>query len=155
MAVADSDENNLVELIMSVFEKGTTYTGETLTLKIWEGLLEREDRYENIDAGETLQAIVNEFCDINNEFPLLRFGNGEDDGEKAKICQAVEEECVNNYKIILDEVIKNIMTKLSGENEVFVNNEAFKEKVDNLVFQHIRETFKLKSESQKKTSSRM
>ena len=47
------------------------------------------------------------------------------------------------------------MTKLSGENEVFVNNEAFKEKVDNLVFQHIRETFKLKSESQKKTSSQM
>ena len=36
------------------------------------------------------------------------------------------------------------MTKLSGENEVFVNNEAFKEKVDNLVFQHIRETFKIK-----------
>ena len=70
--------------------------------------------------------------------------NGEDDGEKAKICQAVEEECVNNYKIILDEVIKNIMTKLSGENEVFVNNEAFKEKVDNLVFQHIRETFNIK-----------
>ena len=54
MAVADSDENNLVELIMSVFEKGTTYTGETLTLKIWEGLLEREDRHENIDAGEAL-----------------------------------------------------------------------------------------------------
>ena len=139
MAVADSDENNLVELIMSI-----TYTGETITLKIWEGLLEREDRHENIDAGEALQAIVNEFCDINNELPLLRFGNGEDDGEKAKICQAVEEECVNNYKIILDEVIKNIMTKLSGENEVFVNNEAFKEKVDNLVFQHIRETFNIK-----------
>ena len=36
------------------------------------------------------------------------------------------------------------MTKLSGENEVFVNNEAFKEKVDNLVFQHIRETFNIK-----------
>ena len=107
MAVADSDENNLVELIMSVFEKGTTYTGETLTLKIWEGLLEREDRHENIDAGEALQAIVNEFCDINNELPLLWFGNREDDGEKAKICQAVEEECVNNYKIILDKVIKH------------------------------------------------
>ena len=54
MAVADSDENNLVKLIMSVFEKGTTYTGETSTLKIWEGLLEREDRHENIDAGEAL-----------------------------------------------------------------------------------------------------
>ena len=54
MAVADSDENNLVKLIMNVLEKGTTYTGETLTLKIWEGLLEREDRHKNIDAGEAL-----------------------------------------------------------------------------------------------------
>ena len=144
MAVADSDENNLVKLIMNVLEKGTTYTGETITLKIWEGLLEREDRYENLEAGETLQVIVNEFLDLNNEFPLLRFGNGDHDEERNKIVETTEEECVNNYRKILDEVIKNIMTKLSGENEIFVNNEAFENKIDDLVFQYIRETFNIK-----------
>ena len=38
----------------------------------------------------------------------------------------------------------NIMTGLSGDNEIFVNYEAFKEKINNLVFQYIRETFKIK-----------
>ena len=44
------------------------------------------------------------------------------------------------------------MTGLSGDNEIFVNYEAFKEKIDNLVFQYIRETFKIKKEFQKKTT---
>ena len=38
----------------------------------------------------------------------------------------------------------NIMTGLSGDNEIFVNYEAFKEIIDKLVFQYIRETFKIK-----------
>ena len=40
----------------------------------------------------------------------------------------------------------NIMTGLSGDNEIFVNYEAFKEIIDKLVFQYIRETFKIKKE---------
>ena len=48
----------------------------------------------------------------------------------------------------------NIMTGLSGDNEIFVNYEAFKEKIDNLVFQYIRETFKIKKKEEfpKKTT---
>ena len=51
MAVADSDENELVSLITTTFEKANTNTGETLFRKLWEGLLERDDRYEDISAG--------------------------------------------------------------------------------------------------------
>ena len=40
MAVADSDENELVNLITTTFEKANTNTGETLIRKLWEGLLE-------------------------------------------------------------------------------------------------------------------
>ena len=67
----------------------------------------------------------------------------------ANYAKVVKKECINNYKKILDEVIKNIMTGLSGDNEIFVNNEAFKEKIDNLVFQYIRETFKIKKQISK------
>ena len=41
----------------------------------------------------------------------------------------------------------NIMTGLSGDNEIFVNYEAFKEIIDKLVFQYIRETFKIKKKN--------
>ena len=59
MAVADSDENELVSLNTTTFEKANTNTGETLIRKLWEGLLERDDRYEGISAGETLQGTIN------------------------------------------------------------------------------------------------
>ena len=59
MAVADSDKNELVSLITTTFEKANTNTGETLIRKLWEGLLERDDRYEGISAGETLQGTIN------------------------------------------------------------------------------------------------
>ena len=39
------------------------------------------------------------------------------------------------------------MTDLSGDNEIFVNYEAFKEIIDKLVFQYIRETFKIKKKN--------
>ena len=39
------------------------------------------------------------------------------------------------------------MTKLSGDNEIFVNNEAFENKIDDLVFQYIRETFNIKKKN--------
>ena len=41
----------------------------------------------------------------------------------------------------------NIMTGLSGDNDIFVNYEAFKEIIDKLVFQYIRETFKIKKKN--------
>ena len=85
MAVADSDENELVSLNTTTFEKANTNTSETLFRKLWEGLLKRDDRYEGIMAGETLQTIVNEFFDTNNEFPLLRFGAGDEDNENGKL----------------------------------------------------------------------
>ena len=59
MAVADCDKNELVSLITTTFEKANTNTGETLIRKLWEGLLERDDRYEGISAGETLQGTIN------------------------------------------------------------------------------------------------
>ena len=59
MAVADSDENELVSLNTTTFEKANTNTSETLFRKLWEGLLERDDRYEGISAGETLQGTIN------------------------------------------------------------------------------------------------
>ena len=106
-----------------------------------------EDRYEDLEAGDTLQIIANEFLDINNEFPLLRFGNGDNDEDRHKIVEATELECLHNYKKILDEVINNIMTTLSGDNEIFVNNEAFENKIDDLVFQYIRETLNIRKKN--------
>ena len=144
MAVADSDENNFVKLIMKILEKGTTSTGETITHKTIEALLKREDRYEDLEAGNTLQIITNEFLDVNSEFPLLKYGNGDNDEERGNATEATELECLNNYNKILDEVINHIMTKLSGDNENFVNNEAFEKKIDELVFQYIRETFNIR-----------
>ena len=85
MAVADSDENELVSLITTTFVKANTNTGETLIRKLWEGLLERDDRYEGISAGETLQGTINSFFNDNNEFPLLRIGAGEEDNENGKL----------------------------------------------------------------------
>ena len=37
------------------------------------------------------------------------------------------------------------MNKLADDKDSFVNNEAFENKIDNLVFQHIREVFDIKS----------
>ena len=92
-----------------------------------------EDRYEDLEAGDTLQIIANEFLDLNSEFPLLKYGNGDKDEERDNAVEATELECLHNYKKILDEVINHIMTKLSGDNENFVYNEAFKNKIDDLV----------------------
>ena len=36
------------------------------------------------------------------------------------------------------------MTKLSGDNDNFVNNKAFEKKKNDMVFQHIREVFNIK-----------
>ena len=90
MAVADSDENNFVKLIMKILEKGTTSTGETITYKIMEALLKREDRYEDLEAGDTLQIIANEFLDLNSECPLLKYGNGDKDEERDNAVEATE-----------------------------------------------------------------
>ena len=144
MAIADSDENAFVNLIATMFEKAITDTGETSIRKL-ENLLGNDDRYEDTTAGETLQQIVNEFFDSNTEFSLLRFGAGEEDADHGKLSQAIQEECTNNYKNLLDGVINNIITGFSGENENFVNYEDLMEKIENLVFQNIRETFKIKN----------
>ena len=111
-----------------------------------------EDRYEDLEAGDTLQIIANEFQDLNSECPLLKYGNGDKDEERDNAVEATELECLQNYKNILDEVINHIMTKLSGDNKNFVYNEAFENKIDDLVFQYIRETFNIKKESPKRTS---
>ena len=93
-----------------------------------------EDCYEDLEAGDTLQIIANEFLDLYSEFPLLKYGNGDKDEERDNAVEATELECLHNYNNILDEVINHIMTKLSGDNENLVYNEAFENKIDDLVF---------------------
>ena len=144
MAIADSDENNFVDLIATVFEKAITSTGETQIRRLWDNLLSNDGRYNDIMAGETLQQVVNEFFDNNTEFSLLKFGAGDEDTDHGNLSQVIQEECTNNYKPLLDDVINNIINGFSGEHENFVNHEDLMEKIDNSVFQHIRETFNIK-----------
>ena len=55
MAIADSDDNSFVKNIMEILENAVTITGETSTSKIIEALLLREDRYNELKAGNTLK----------------------------------------------------------------------------------------------------
>ena len=72
MAIADSDDNSFVKMIMKILEKGITSTGETITTKAIEALLQRKDRYDGLQVGNTLQIITNKFFNENSEFPLLK-----------------------------------------------------------------------------------
>ena len=128
MAIADSDDNSFVKMIMKILEKGITSTGETITTKAIEVLLQRKDRYDGLQVGNTLQTITNDFFNENSEFPLLKYGNGENDEERGDANKATEMLSFHNHHEILDEFLKYIMTKLSGDNDNFVNNEAFEKK---------------------------
>ena len=99
--------------------------------------------------GNTLQIITNNFFNEYSEFPLLKYGNG----ERGDANEGTEMLGFHNHHEIPDEFLKYIMTKLSGDNDNFVNNEEFEKKIDDLVFQHIREVFNKKIESPKKISS--
>ena len=55
MAIADSDDNSFVKNIMEILENAVTITGETSTSKVIEALLLREDRYNELGTGNTLQ----------------------------------------------------------------------------------------------------
>ena len=96
-----------------------------------------EDRYEDLEAGDTLQIIANEFLDLNSECPLLKYENGDKDEERDNAVEATELECLHNYNNILDEVINHIMTKLSGDNENLVYNEAFENKMRFFFYKNI------------------
>ena len=143
MAIADSDDNSFVKMIMKILEKGITSTGETITNKVIEVLLQRRDRYDGLQVGNTLQTITNDFFNENSEFPLLKYGNGENDKERGDVNEAIEMVSFHKHHEILDEFLKYIMTKLSGDKENFVHNKAFEKKIDDLGFQNIREVFNI------------
>ena len=147
MELADSDDNSFVKMIVKILEKGITSTGETITNKVIEVLLQRRDCYDGLQVGNTLQIITNDFFNKNSEFPLLKYGNGENDEERGDVNEATEMLSFHNHHEILDEFLKYIMTKLSGDNDNYVNNEAFEKKNNDLVFQHIREVFNIKKEN--------
>ena len=145
MAIADSDNNSFVNNIIEILENAVTITGETSTSKIIEALLLREDRCNELGTGNTLQKLTNEFFNTNSELPLLKFGNGEEDINRGNFNEAVEiHNHQESYKIF-DETLKYIMNKLSEDKDNFVHNEAFENKIDDLVFQYIREVFNIKS----------
>ena len=78
--------------------------------------------------GNTLQIITKDFFNENSEFPLLKYGNGENDEERGDASEATEMLSFHNHHEILDEFLKYIITKLSGDNDNFVNNEAFEKR---------------------------
>ena len=71
MAIADSDDNSFVKNIMEIIENAVTITGETSTSKIIEALLLREDRYNELGTGITLQIQICPYSNSGMEKMIL------------------------------------------------------------------------------------